>query len=77
MNATIKRIALGKWHVLVGDRLIREEKTKREAQEFVKFLARAGVFIDGTDCDFSCVDEPDSSSANAQPAKKLPGTSQD
>jgi hypothetical protein len=43
MNSTVKRIAHGKWHVIVGDRLIREEKTKREAQEFAKFLARPGA----------------------------------
>jgi hypothetical protein len=49
MNATIKRIAHGKWHVIVGDRLIREDKTKREAQEFAKCLALPDVFIDASD----------------------------
>jgi hypothetical protein len=63
---TIKRIAHGKWHVIVGDRLIREDKTKWEAQEFAKCLALPGVFIDASDGygDFSYFDEPDGSSAN-------------
>ena len=79
MNVTIKRIAHGKWHVIVGDRLIREDKTKWEAQEFAKCLALPGVFIDASDGygDFSYFDEPDGSSANPYPAKKLPDTPQE
>jgi hypothetical protein len=59
--------------------LIREEKTKREAQEFAKFLALPGVFIDASDGygDFSYFDERDGTSANPYPAKKLPDTPQE
>ena len=52
--------------------MIREEKTKREAQEFAKFLVLPGVFIDASDGhgDFSYFDERDGSSANPYPVKK-------
>ena len=74
MNATIKRIAPGKWNVMVGEKLIRIKETEKEAQDLVRDLARPDMFIDGTDCDFSYFDEPDGSSANPYPAKKLPDT---
>ena len=78
MHATIKRNARGKWNVMVGEKLIRSMDTEKEAQDLVRVLARPDMFLDESDgYDFSYSDEPDGSSANPLPAKKLPGTSQD
>ena len=76
MEATIKRIAHGKWNVLFGDKVMGTKKTKLEAQELAGILARPGVFIDESDGygDFSYFDKPDGSSANSYPSKKLPDT---
>jgi hypothetical protein len=73
MNATVKRIAHGKWQVMVGDVVVSMKKNKSDAQALARDLASPGSFLDTTSDDID-LGGPDGSSANPYPAEKLPGT---
>jgi hypothetical protein len=73
MNATIKRIAHGKWKVMVGDVVVSTKMNNWDAKALARDLARPGSFLDMTSDDID-LSGSDGSSANPYPVEKLPDT---